>query len=50
MSNMQKSANESLTARDMARTKKGKAARAIGEVDIDQDEAAADAPQEGVSG
>ena len=43
MQNMTEMANETVTARDMAKGKKGKAARGIGEVDIAPDEAAADA-------
>ena len=45
MSNMQKVANERLTAEDMAKTKKGKAARSIGEVEVAADEKKADEPR-----
>ena len=43
MSNMQKHAKETVTTRDMAKGKGGKAARPIGEVEVTQGEATHDA-------
>ena len=45
MSNIQKVANERLTAEDMAKTKKGKAVRAIDEVEVAAGEKKADEPR-----
>ena len=43
MQDMTEMARETTTTSDMAKSKKGKAARGIGEVDVTEDEAAADA-------
>ena len=43
MQNMTEMANEAVTTEDMAKGKKGKAARGIGEVEVAQGEAAHDA-------